>query len=68
MHGDKMLEILTLEDMERQTKKWSDWLEGTDSEKLKAIGEILITSLLLLYNINENISLIRDVIAKEKLS
>lgn len=63
-----MPEILTIEDIKRQIEKWSDLLEGRDSEKLKAIGEILVASLLLLYNINENVSLLRDILAKEKLS
>lgn len=52
-------------DLEEQTKEWSKKLDGTDSEKLKAIGEILLTNLLLQYDISENIILIRDMLYKK---
>ena len=59
--GDKEMKELT-----DQTINWLNILkDGTDSEKLQVIGEALAGIHIYAYNMDDNISLIRDLIAKK---
>ena len=58
--SDKEMEELT-----KQTAKWLNALkDGNDSEKLQVIGEILVGIHIYTYNMDDDISLIRDLMTK----
>ena len=54
--------IIKIEQIEKQTE---DWLERLEKEPLQVVAECAITQFMILYNIGEDISLIRDKLAKE---
>ena len=49
-------------ELEKQTVEWLNALKnGSDSEKLRVIGETLVAIHLHAFNLDENVSLIRDL-------
>lgn len=51
-----------LKDLEKQIVRWSEQIENHEYEK--ATAEASVASYILIYNIDENISLIRDMLNK----
>lgn len=52
---------MSMKELEEQI---ADWIWRMDKEPQKVAIEVAVAQFTLLYNINENISLIRDILAK----
>ena len=54
-----------VEHLGEQIEDWVKRLDGSDSEKLKVIGEIMMASYMTISNMGEDIALIRDLLTKK---